>query len=210
MECPLDDLLGDNRTGDLTEKKIIKIVKQILSAIKFLHQNHLIASQEGGVYPICEIKDDWFHIKLFNYTLHTATLDTYMDVQILMPELFGQPDTPLTTAADMWAIGELTHMMLFGETLNGHAHPMRRILMLQKEGAVIADPNNEVSDAAKDFLLKLFSMDPLKRMTAAEAMNHAWITDPNPTNVVLKTSWKVWRSRYKYNQGKYPPSPDKN
>jgi serine/threonine protein kinase len=101
-------------------------------------------------------------------------------------------------------------MMLFGETLNGHAHPMRRILILRKDGAVIADPNNEVSDAATDFLLKLFAMDPLKRMTADEAMNHAWIADPNPADVVLKTSWKVWRSRYEYNQGKYPPSPDKN
>jgi hypothetical protein len=30
-----------------------------------------------------------------------------MDVPILMPELVGQSDTPLTTAADMWAIGTL-------------------------------------------------------------------------------------------------------
>lgn len=59
VEISFEDLLGDDRTGELTEKKIVKIIKQILTAIKFLHQNGIAATTRGVIFPCCEIRDDW-------------------------------------------------------------------------------------------------------------------------------------------------------
>lgn len=60
VEYPLEMILGDNQTGELTEKKIIKIIKQLLDVLKFLHKNGQIALLDGGrIDPVCEIKDSW-------------------------------------------------------------------------------------------------------------------------------------------------------
>ena len=59
VEYPIERLLVDQTTGELTEKKIIKIMKQILTALKFLHNKNLIAVKDGSLFPVCDVKNDW-------------------------------------------------------------------------------------------------------------------------------------------------------
>lgn len=87
--------------------------------------------------------------------------------------------------------------MLFGDIVYAQSHALRRYRIMKEDGVVdVQDPNNEVSDAAKDFLEKLLLVDKTKRMTIDEAMTHPWLTNPTPSTAVLQSSWKIWRQRY--------------
>eukprot|EP00029_Vermamoeba_vermiformis_P000887 TRINITY_DN11062_c0_g1_i1.p1 TRINITY_DN11062_c0_g1~~TRINITY_DN11062_c0_g1_i1.p1 ORF type:complete len:173 (+),score=5.43 TRINITY_DN11062_c0_g1_i1:170-688(+) len=165
-------------------------MKQILAALKFLHENQIVAMENGNILPICDTTDEWFQIRLFMGNCNS------LETQITFYPWDTALNPILTSAADMLAIGDLTHMMLFGDVIYAELHPMRRLVELSKTGVAFNDPHNEVSDDAKDFMRKLLVMDTKQRMTLTEAMTHAWITNPQPANIELKTSLKEWKVRH--------------
>ena len=83
-----------------------------------------------------------------------------------------------TKSCDIWSIGVITYILLcgyppfYGDTDN-------QIFDSVRTGRFDfpAPDWDGISDAAKDFICSLLKKDPSKRLTAAEAYNHAWIRE---------------------------------
>jgi serine/threonine protein kinase len=86
--------------------------------------------------------------------------------------------------ADVWSLGTIFYMMLTGlppfEDENDDV-VLEKVLLGKYEW-----PSDiEVSAQAKDLISKMLTLDHTKRITAADALNHPWITNNNNSSVSL-------------------------
>jgi calcium-dependent protein kinase len=79
---------------------------------------------------------------------------------------------------DIWSIGVILYMLLSGNPpFNGNSD--LEILEAVKYGQYTIDGGvwNEVSNAAKDLVCRMLNLYPDQRLSAAEALNHAWFQE---------------------------------
>lgn len=77
---------------------------------------------------------------------------------------------------DMFSVGIIAHIMLSGRLpFNGKA---KAELAAQMDRGLAFEGRawTQVSDEAKDFVMRLLQLDPAKRMSAEEALRHPWIS----------------------------------
>ncbi|XP_074607572.1 uncharacterized protein LOC141860382 isoform X3 [Acropora palmata] len=168
----------------LPEFEAVKILKQVLEGIKFMHDSgfmHLDLKPQNVMFK----NEGGSKIKLIDFTL-TRKFDPDKETRIsfgtaeyVAPEIVNCE--PVTPSADMWAIGVMTYMMLSGESPflgENEADTVRRITEGRWE---FCDVFDYVSKAAKDFIMRLLMKEPRKRMAAEESLKHDWIKSPGFT-----------------------------
>ncbi|CAN0550470.1 unnamed protein product, partial [Ectocarpus sp. 12 AP-2014] len=76
----------------------------------------------------------------------------------------------------MWSIGVIIYIILAGYP-PFHDEDQNRLYRKIKAGHYRFDPEywNDVSSEAKDLIRKLLTVDPTRRLTAAEACEHPWL-----------------------------------
>ena len=75
-----------------------------------------------------------------------------------------------TTAVDMWSLGVTVHNFLFCGDDEDFSVPISEGDFSHLEGC------ENIGRPAKDFVKKLLCIDPQHRLTAAQAMEHPWLT----------------------------------
>lgn len=98
----------------------------------------------------------------------------------MAPEIFKR--TGHGKPVDVWAMGVITYFLLAGYT------PFDRDSQQQEMEAIIAGDYKyepveywaNVSDTAKDFVSYCLTVDPARRPTAAQALEHKWLADEKP------------------------------
>lgn len=171
------------RKGSYFESDAASLVLATLSATAYLHdhgivhrdlkpENLLFRTPEDNAdlliadFGLSRIMDeDQFHVL-------TTTCGTpgYMAPEIFKKTGHGKP-------VDVWAIGVITYFLLCGYT------PFDRDSNLEEMQAIlIADYRFEpveywrgVSQEAKDFVTRCLTIDPTKRITAHEALQHPFV-----------------------------------
>mmetsp|Transcript_15992 Transcript_15992/g.44227 ORF Transcript_15992/g.44227 Transcript_15992/m.44227 type:complete len:609 (-) Transcript_15992:496-2322(-) len=161
------------------------MVKQMLSAIKYLHANNIVHRD----------------LKLENFLFDDKESISVQLIDFGLSKHFD-PDgcnlndavgTPYTVApeiirgeynekVDVWAIGVITYLLLCGDSpfggLDGEAMTTVRQNILNCN--LVFEPReiwDSVSDSAKDFVRCLLTKDPQQRPSAAEAANHEWFVE---------------------------------
>lgn len=162
--CSGSDLatyLRNNKT--LSEKEAKNIIRQILSALKFLNENDkkiihydlkpqnimfhkgIIKISDFGLCKIIEVGET-------KVDLTSQGFGTYW---YLPPECFNPKYPQISTKVDVWSIGVILYEMLFGYKPFGHNISQERIL---KEGIILNTKEVEfpekpaVSDEIKTFI----------------------------------------------------------
>ena len=94
----------------------------------------------------------------------------YMSPEIWNEEPYGKP-------CDMWAFGVITYILLAGYPPFSEEKRDKLIHQI-KSGKFVFHQQywTEVSEEAKDFIVKLLVVNPEKRMTAAECFDHPWVS----------------------------------
>lgn len=167
--------------SNLKESEASQIIKQVTSALKFMHDNGIIhrdlkpenvmlsKKQTGGKRrkkPFIKIIDFGMSKALSPGRNAQSCLGTpgYM-----APEVLEHKD--YTSSVDMYSLGVVSYILLAGymplQTAEGTWHS--RVIYPAEEWA-------EVSDDAKDFINRLVTYDPEKRMSAKEALAHKWLS----------------------------------
>jgi len=165
--------------GSFTEKEAVGIVRKILGAVRYLHNNG-IAHRDLKPENLLVKSEDETEVMLSDFglskiigeeTMMQTACGTpyYVAPEVLSASGYGQE-------VDCWSVGVITYLLLcgfppfFGESL---PEVFEQIMK-----AEFNFPNPywaEISAEAKDFICKLLVVEAEKRLTAASALEHPWL-----------------------------------
>jgi hypothetical protein len=171
------------RKGSYYESDAADLIRATLSAVAYLHdhgivhrdlkpENLLFRTPEDNAdlliadFGLSRIMDE----EQFHVLTTTCGTPGYMAPEIFKKTGHGKP-------VDLWALGVITYFLLCGYT------PFDRDSDFEEMQAILnADYSftpieywRGVSDGAKDFIRRCLTVDPAKRMTAHEALQHPFV-----------------------------------
>ncbi|KAK3941366.1 putative calcium calmodulin-dependent protein kinase [Diplogelasinospora grovesii] len=171
------------RKGSYYESDAADLIRATLSAVAYLHdhgivhrdlkpENLLFRTPEDNAdlliadFGLSRIMDE----EQFHVLTTTCGTPGYMAPEIFKKTGHGKP-------VDLWALGVITYFLLCGYT------PFDRDSDFEEMQAILnADYSftpleywRGVSDSAKDFIRRCLTIDPNKRMTAHEALQHPFV-----------------------------------
>jgi len=164
--------------GNYSEKDASNIVRQILSAVQYLHSEGVVHRDLKPENLLCVDSAEKIHIYVADFGLSRVfqdreQLNTYCgSPEYVAPEVLAC--VPYEKAVDLWSVGVITYILLTGFLPfydKNHAVLFEKIQNVDYNW----DDCPEVSPAAKHFIQHLLVKDPKKRYTAEIAMAHPWI-----------------------------------
>jgi len=198
--------------GQYSEPEAINIVKQILEAIQYIHDNgiaHRDLKPENLL--LADSKDGKEFVKIADFGLSKdfgeEALQTscgtpdYVAPEVLMGE-------PYDMAVDIWSIGVITYVLLCGFPPFYGDVQKELFDNIMSGNYDFPDPEwTDVSEEAKDFIKKILVVNPAKRMTAEEALQHPWILQGAKKSLKRLETFNV--SKFKAYNEKYKASNQK-
>ena len=182
----LFDRLDEQPDYHYTESECARLVKQMLSAVRYLHSKGIIHRD----------------LKLENFLFSSTATDSELkmiDFGLSKHFRFGEVHheavgTPYSVApevirgsyderCDIWAIGVITFLLLSGDAPFGGCGGPEPLLTVRSNilrGDYQFEPEDVwslVSDKAKEFIKSMLVIDPKHRPTARDAQKHAWLRE---------------------------------
>lgn len=164
---------------DLTEQEIVQYLRQVCSALKFLHSHNV------GHF---DIRPD----SIVYTTRRSSTIKIIEmgQARLLVPGenlrlLFSAPEYSapevhrhdlVTSATDMWSVGVLAYVLLSGLNPFAAESTTKMIENISScEYVFDREAFKDISLEAMDFIDRLLVKDKKLRMTAHEALEHRWL-----------------------------------
>ena len=158
-----------------------RIMKQITLGISYLHSRSVIHRDIKPENIILLRKSIDSPVKIVDFGFAIAAEKGLSAVQTnlitgtpgyMAPEIYTE--TTYYPATDVWSLGVVFYIMLSGMMPFNKNHKNQII------GGIFTFPDeyfSTVSNEAKDLITRMFEPSPLKRITAAEMLDHAWFQD---------------------------------
>ncbi|XP_034387053.1 calcium/calmodulin-dependent protein kinase type IV [Cyclopterus lumpus] len=167
--------------GYYSERDAAHVIKQILEAVAYLHDNgvvHRDLKPENLLYADLSLDAP---LKIADFGLSKI-----IDEQVTMKTVCGTPGycapeilrgNAYGPEVDMWSVGVILYILLCGfEPFfdpRGDQYMYSRILNCDYE--FVSPWWDDVSLNAKDLVSKLIVLDPHKRLSVREALQHPWV-----------------------------------
>ncbi|XP_076121097.1 serine/threonine kinase 17a like [Alosa pseudoharengus] len=189
LECAeggeiFNQCVADNDEA-FTEKDVIRLARQILAGVAFLHRNNVVHLDLKPQNILLTSAQPLGDIRIVDFGL-SRRMDSLTEVR----EILGTPEyvapeilnyEPITTATDMWSIGVLTYVMLTGESPFLGEDKQETYLNISQGNVDYSQEVFEgVSSLAIDFIQSLLHTNPRKRATAEECLSHPWLSGHSP------------------------------
>eukprot|EP01016_Furgasonia_blochmanni_P007864 TRINITY_DN13157_c0_g1_i1.p1 TRINITY_DN13157_c0_g1~~TRINITY_DN13157_c0_g1_i1.p1 ORF type:complete len:501 (+),score=92.62 TRINITY_DN13157_c0_g1_i1:154-1656(+) len=175
----------------LNETFARRIMHKIFGAVNYLHTNkicHRDIKPDNFLFtshkPDAEIKlIDFGLSRQFGEVSGKSMRSKVGTPQYVAPEIFnGRYDEK----CDMWSLGVLLFVVLSGYVpFEGESDV--ELMKNIRHGVFFFDDMvwDNISNDAKDLITKLLVVNPKRRISAAEAMEHPWFTNPREQNVLV-------------------------
>jgi calcium/calmodulin-dependent protein kinase I len=157
-----------------------RVCKQILGAIKHCHDRHVVHRDLKPENFMMVSRDDDAAIKLVDFGFAEESSENnlvgklgtpmYMAPELWLEQPHGKP-------VDMWSVGVIIYIILCGYP--PFSDERRDILVKRILKSVYAFHDEywtNISTEAKDLIAKLLHVDPEKRLTIDDAVNHPWVS----------------------------------
>lgn len=193
--------------GKFTEKDASQTIRQVLEAVDYLHQNHVVhrdLKPENLLY-ITRAPDSELVLADFGIAKHLDSPDGMLKT---MAGSFGYaaPEVMLKKGhsypVDMWSMGVITYTLLCGYS-PFRSESLADLIDETKHGRVVFHERywKDVSQQAKDFIMSLLKPDPKDRATSAQALADPWIAGVGATDHNLLPEIKGYMAREKLKRG---------
>lgn len=163
------------------EKDVIRLLRQILKALQFLHSNniaHLDIKPQNllltGPLPDGEVKLCDFGISRL-ITEGVELREIVGTPDYVAPEILHYEAIRLET--DMWSIGVLTYVLLTGYSPFSGETKQETYSNITNSKLEFGPEFEGISENAIDFIKSLLVKDPKKRPTAKECLQHVWLKE---------------------------------
>ena len=166
--------------GKFSEADAAQIIKQLLSAIKHLHDKNIAHRDLKPENVIFANKDQDINIKLIDFGLSKSLrLDGKRMMTKLGTPYYVSPEVLegiYDKRCDLWAIGVMAYMLLSGTPpFNGR----NEVEVFNKIRCVDYEfPEKHwsyISAEAKDFIFRMLQPNPDRRLTPEQALAHKWL-----------------------------------
>jgi len=167
--------------GSYSEKEASELVKDIVSAIAYLHSIGIVhrdLKPENLIYlspkPDSPIKITDFGLAKYRAGKADAMTTACGTPGYVAPEVLK--NEPYDKAVDLWSMGVILYILLCGFPPFYHESTAALYKQIKKGEYDFPDPYwTDVSDAAKNLVRSLLCVDPKKRFSAKQVLNHPWI-----------------------------------
>ncbi|NXD17513.1 KCC4 kinase, partial [Nothocercus nigrocapillus] len=157
--------------GYYSERDAADAVKQILEAVAYLHANGIVHRDLKPENLLYATPAPDAPLKIADFGLSKIVED-----QVTMKTVCGTPGycapeilrgCAYGPEVDMWSLGIITYIL-------GDQYMFKRILNCEYD--FVSPWWDDVSLNAKDLVKKLIVLDPKKRLTTLQALQHPWVT----------------------------------
>eukprot|EP00569_Conticribra_weissflogii_P006495 CAMPEP_0171332994 /NCGR_PEP_ID=MMETSP0878-20121228/3740_1 /TAXON_ID=67004 /ORGANISM="Thalassiosira weissflogii, Strain CCMP1336" /LENGTH=688 /DNA_ID=CAMNT_0011833867 /DNA_START=114 /DNA_END=2180 /DNA_ORIENTATION=- len=176
----LCERLNDKQTYAEPEARVV--VRNICEAMEFVHSRRFAHCDIKPRNYLLRSKRDDVDVRLadFGFAQHVHAPNSLTSQCgtpfFVAPEVINRK--PYDQQVDMWSIGVTTYLLLCGETpFNGKNRQQLFRRISCDEPTFPDDKWGHISDEGVDFVRKLLTKDPAKRLTAQGALHHRWLAD---------------------------------
>ncbi|KAJ5081808.1 calcium calmodulin-dependent protein kinase type 1b protein [Penicillium alfredii] len=195
MEYVPDGDLQRLMTAPFPESVTQEIVSQVLEGLALMHENGFTHRdlKPGNILVLQQTPAWWVKISDFGITkraLEESTgLRTFVGTHgYVAPEVIGlvdladtEPDSQdpsYTSAVDLWALGEITFRLLTHKSTFPRPRGLARYVAGRESFPHAELDRVGATSEVKDFLEKIMAGSPAQRLSADDALDQPWITNP--------------------------------
>lgn len=193
--------------GKFTEKDASQTIKQVLGAVDYLHTNNVVHRDLKPENLLYLTKDANSDLVLADFGI-AKMLGGKDEVLTTMAGSFGYaaPEVMLKQGhgkpVDMWSLGIITYTLLCGYSPFRSENLQDLIDECSACHVVFHDRYwKDVSDDAKDFILKLLRAKPEDRWSSEQALAHPWLSGENATDHNLLPEIRAYLTRARLRRG---------
>ena len=163
-----------------SERHAADVMRTILDAMRYCHERNIVhrdLKPENIVYSN-EEHDELVIIDFGDakeVEEHSSHDDFLVTAFYLAPEAIRSREGWELKKSDMWTIGVIAYVLVTGRP-PFWGRENKEIIRKIVRGNVRFPSTIKLSDECKDFILSLLQKPPDKRLSAAEALKHSWIT----------------------------------
>ena len=164
--------------GNFSEKDACIIMKQLMSAICYSHQNNIVHRDLKPENILMDNDNNDLTIKIIDWgcaqTIKTTKQSNKADgtVYYIAPEVLKGE---YNEKCDIWACGVIFYILLCGyPPINGETDDEIYLDVLKGEFEFPEEDWSEVSDEAKNLIKKMLTKDVNKRISALDSMQDPW------------------------------------
>ncbi|NWI48269.1 KCC1G kinase, partial [Picathartes gymnocephalus] len=165
--------------GVYTEKDASLVIHQVLTAVKYLHENGIVHRDLKPENLLYLTPEENSKIMITDFGLSKMEQNGIMSTACgtpgyVAPEVLAQK--PYSKAVDCWSIGVITYILLCGYP-PFYEETESKLFEKIKEGYYEFESPfwDDISESAKDFIRHLLEKNPSTRFTCEEALRHPWI-----------------------------------
>jgi len=187
--------------GSYTEAVASKCIQKVLSAVKYLHDMGVVHRDLKPTNLLLKSPDDITDVKIADFGLSkiigdSALLQTACGTPIYVaPEVLSGEGYEKTV--DLWSVGVIMYILLCGFPPFFDDGTNMGLLFDQIMSGDFEYPDpywTHISASAKDLINNLLVVDPKKRFTADQALQHPWIlSSGSDTTLDVPNQMKLYK-----------------
>jgi serine/threonine protein kinase len=176
-----------------TEEDARVVTKQLLDAIAFLHKQNVAHRDLKPENVIYATKSDNSLVKVTDFGFANVYDPENRFVNTCGTPLYVAPEildgVAYDVQCDMWSLGVIVFILLCGYPPFFGDDDDELFYRIRHAHYEFLSPHwDPISSEAKDFLVKLFELNPRKRMTAVDALAHPWISKISSSSRALAST----------------------
>eukprot|EP00051_Salpingoeca_urceolata_P019977 m.295733 g.295733 ORF g.295733 m.295733 type:complete len:321 (+) comp19516_c1_seq9:94-1056(+) len=179
--------------GTYTEKDASELMRQVLGAVEYMHSRNIVhrdLKPENLLYH-SPSADSKIMISDFGLARVLREGETVSDPcgtpGYVAPEVLKRK--PYSYPADCWSLGVICYILLCGYPPFYDDDDDVLFEQIMRGDFEYDSPYwDDISTSAKDFITKFMTMQPSRRMTAAQALQHEWIAGTTAKSIDIHAS----------------------